>query len=520
MAIMKRGYLLQCSHWLVNLSLVVSLCTLLGVISFRPSYAQSDSYQWSEPVNVSNTPDASWFPDLVVDSYNNVHIVWCETVRPEKEPVLDERVYHRMWDGNQWSESIDIVASGPDINRNALGIDRRDNLYLTFRYAVSRGIGTVLLQAPAKQAWTAAAWTRPHRLDVKANAYMTDLAVDSQGVLHVVFDDRGVSETEICYTGCSDIYYRRSADQGRTWSSPFNLSHSPAGVTREQIKVDSNDTIHVTWDDGWDRITEAGEPVSASYTFSTDGGKTWAPITSITHPESTVAQLTAGSDGQGGVMLVWRATSRDELYYQWSTDDGQSWGAPSVIPGVFARPWTIPYDMYDMATDSLGHIHLLVVGRQSWAQDALLGVYHLVWDGDRWSTPEMVFAKPGFRPEYPKIVVHEGNQFHAVWFTREGSYWDQQVNREVWYSSSESSAPHQPVTPLPTFTPIPPTATPNPTPTVTPYPTVSLEGSGLPEGLRTESDEVFRLAIALSPVVLVVLAVGVVRAGRRGKWRR
>jgi hypothetical protein len=168
----------------------------------------------------------------------------------------------------------------------------------------------------------------------------------------------------------------------------------------------------------------------------------------ITYPDSTVAQLTVGSNGQGGVMLVWRAASRDELFYQWSTDNGHSWGAPSTIPRVFARPWSNPFGMYDMATDSAGHIHLLVIGRESQEKDALQGVYHLVWDGDYWSVSERIFASSELYPEYPKIVVYEGNQLHAAWFTREGSVWDQDVNREVWYSRGQSPAPHQVVTPL------------------------------------------------------------------------
>ena len=240
----------------------------------------------------------------------------------------------------------------------------------------------------------------------------------------------------------------------------------------------------------------------------------------IDYPDATVVQLTVGSNGQGDVILVWRATSHDELFYQHSTDGGHSWGEPSAIPQVFARPWAIPFDMYDMAADSAGHIHLLVVGRESQEENALLGVYHLLWDGDAWSIPTKIFASEGLYPEYPKIVVHEGNQIHAAWFTREGNVWEQDTNREIWYSSSQSSAPHQPVTPLPTSTPQPPTVTPSPIPTATPYPTLALKDTGLPGGLYTESDDVFQLVVALSPVILVILVIALVKTGWLGRlWR-
>ncbi len=318
----------------------------------------------------------------------------------------------------------------------------------------------------------------------------------------------------------ADIFYRRSQDDGRTWTAAVNLDPDPGvGSARAYLEIDRRDTLHVTWDEGWDRLTGEGDPMHGTYTFSADGGETWSPTTVITYPESTVAQLTVGSDGQGGVMLVWRATSRDELFYQWSSDGGRSWGEPAEIPQVFARPWTIPFDMYDMASDSAGRVHLLVVGRQSPDRDAPLGVYHLVWDGESWSDPDRIFAETELCPEYPKIVLHEGNQLHTAWFTREGDVWDDEVSREVWYSSSQSPAPHQPVAPLPTLTPIPPTPTRMPIPTATPYPTVSFEYTGLPDGLRTVSDDLLRLAIALSPVILVILVVMAVKMGWFRKLR-
>jgi hypothetical protein len=218
-------------------------------------------------------------------------------------------------------------------------------------------------------------------------------------------------------------------------------------------------------------------------------------------------------------MLVWRTSSPEYpgIYYTWSTNHGGSWSEPRSIPNILARPWESSFDLYDMATDSAGHIHLLVVGRESHETDALIGVYSLVWDGTDWSTPTRVFAAEGLYPEYPKIVVHEGNQLHAVWFTREGSLWDQKVPKVVWYSRGQSTAPRQTVAPLPTSTPDPPTVTPAPAPKITPSPVVSLGDSGLPDGLYTESDDVLRLLIALLPVVLVIGVVMVVRMGVLGK---
>jgi hypothetical protein len=484
---------------------------LLGILMLASWEAVGISAQtgvWTEPINISNNPTGSWLPDLAIDSTGNVHVVWCETAR-EKTGELRETIYYSVRRDDEWSVPNDLVPIGLDINRNALAIDSANNLYLTFRYKVYGGIGINFMKASASDAESAAAWSTMRRVDARSNAYMSDLAVDSQGVLHLVFDDGGDAESEVC-PGCADIYYRHSTDRGQTWSYPVNLYRSPIGSAREQIEIDSNDTIHVAWDEGWDRVSGRGEPIASAYTFSIDGGKTWAPITSVSYPESTVAQLTVGSNGQGGVMLVWRATSRDEIFYMWSLESGRAWSPPAVIPGILARPWSTPFDMYDMATDSGGHIHLVVVGRLSPEEDRL-GVYHLEWNGTSWSPPTAIYRGAGF-PEYPKIVISEGNKLHVAWFTRE-DLWEG-GNREVWYSSSQSASPAQTPVPTPTSTPTP-TATlvPTATPTATPYPTLAPGESALPDGLYTESDDLLRLLIGLAPVLILVTVILAIRFG-------
>jgi hypothetical protein len=177
--------------------------------------------------------------------------------------------------------------------------------------------------------------------------------------------------------------------------------------------------------------------------------------------------------------------------------------------------------MYDMTTDSAGNIHLLVVGRESPEDDATLGVYHQSWDGNQWSAPTMIFASAELYPEYPKIIVYEGNQLHAAWFTREQSIWDQNAQRTIWYSKAQSLAPRQVITPLPTPTARQtPTATQDPAATPTPNPTLVYKSTDLPGGLYTDHDDWVRLLITLSPLILALVAVIVILAVRSGRLRR
>ena len=164
-----------------------------------------------------------------------------------------------------------------------------------------------------------------------------------------------------------------------------------------------------------------------------------------------------------------------------------------------------------MATDSGGHIHLVAVGRVSPEEDSLR-VYHLEWDGTSWSSPTTIYWTTGF-PEYPKIVIARGNQLHVAWFVRD-TLEGEGGNYEVWYSRSRTSSPPQTAVPPPTPTPMPmPQPSPTATPTVTPYPTLEPGRTALPDGLYTESDELYQLLVGVSPILVLVVAILVVRFG-------
>jgi len=486
------------------------------LVSWGAAGVSAQTESWTKPVNISNTPNGSWFPDLAVDSLGNVHVVWCETTSLEGGG-MKEQVYYSMWDGRTWSTPNDIVPPSADIIRNAIATDAFDNLNLLFGGSVYRNLSIYHTQASPESGWLATSWSEPRLVSINGNSYMADIAVDSKGVIHVIFDDRGEPLSE-ARPGYADIFYRRSSDGGKTWSYPVNLSRSPTGSSRAQMEIDSNDNIHVVWDEGWDRLSGQGAPVFSTYTSSSDGGESWSSLTSFSYPEGTNAQLAVGIDGQGGVVVVWRATSRPEIFYAWSSDNGASWSPPMVIPGIFARPWTVPFDMYDMATDSGGHIHLVVAGRLSLEEDRL-GVYHLEWDGATWSPPTAIFGGAGF-PEYPKVVISEGNKLHVAWFVRD-NLWEV-GNYEIWYSSSQSASPAQTPVPPPTSTPTS-TATPlaTATPTATPYPTLAPVGTALPDGLYTESDDLIRLLVGLVPVLILATAIFAVKFGwlRRSSGR-
>lgn len=631
-------------RWLLIGLLIILMIAVLPVkqeeVYSRVVCAQAED-GWSEPMLLSTSPFRCWFADVAADERGRAHVVWDENLPPSGlgDEGLALIVYTvRDLDGN-WSDPNDFTTGwSTQAVRPAITSDRSNQLHVVFRPSHA----VYYSQASGEAAYSAHAWRPRTRISGRGITYTPDVAVDSQGVIHVVWSEMvqvELSEEEIFRDRrsslLSEIFYRQSSDGGVTWSGSVNLSHTPnVGSGRVQIKIDAQDGIHVTWDEGWDRNAMgdlAGFPPAVGlYVHSLDGGHTWTdplvfdePRVESVHqpdvyshyetglrrllnridrgsyrysealvyqkrlvdniseareddadtrhdssdviearrvvfiarlnelalsevgisfdelcdldqseteeegeqvlenlPQADSAQMTLGLDDDRGVLLVWRSMELQKLYYTWSEDGGVTWSEVGQVPGIYARPWSSPYDAYDTVSDSLGRIHLLIVGTDEPPGERVspLGVYDLIWDGVAWSDPQLVAYYPGpANPEYPKIAISRGNHLHAVWFVRPEAL--AQENVQIWYSDLETDAPLKKALPTPIPTPMPTmTPVPTPVPTATPFPTLVPGESGLPDGLYTENDDLGRLALSVSPVLLIVAALVFIRVMWR-KWQ-
>jgi hypothetical protein len=131
-------------------------------------------------------------------------------------------------------------------------------------------------------------------------------AVDSKGVVHAIF----AADTFGTPTGDAapprPILYRRSVDQGRTWSAPVEIDPGNVGFSfnrRQLIAIDpKTDALYITWHGNTNpraRRPPANEPSTAAFDdreimfrSSLDGGTTWsaskpvnddAPLPNIQH---------------------------------------------------------------------------------------------------------------------------------------------------------------------------------------------------------------------------------------------
>lgn len=498
---------------MIGIALTLLLLALAGQL---PAQAQRNG--WRTPQRVESPQRSNWFPSVAVDPWGAVHLVWSSGKEQGKvsKALL---MYSRLADG-AWSAPNDIIWTGSAAYaaRNSLAIDRSGRLHALVR---SRD-AIAYTSAPANEAHSARAWTPPHKIDGTGIAYYEAIAVDTDGVIHVVWQDAiGVVSEQGC-DDCANVWYRRSADGGRRWSTPANLSNGPNGAAKLQIVLDPRNNLYVVWSEGSDPFQGKDQPIGVALVYSGDHGQSWGAPQRFTLPDDAPQQAALAVSGQDQLVLVFRATATDAVLFSRSDDHGQSWTPPQPLPGLIARRWDeTPWDTYSFVADSAGNLHLLAAGRVDVTQ-VVPALYHVTWraDGQSWTTPEVVMQGE-LRPEWPQAAVAAGNELHVVWYTKspQDLLTPEQPQYQVWYSARTVDAPAVAVEIVPTATPQP-TSTPVPTPTVAPLPALPASATQAPAAtsLRSELPLLRMIGLALLPALALLLLVLVVTLTRRATF--
>jgi hypothetical protein len=492
---------------------IFSVSMLTPIITpFAPAPTTAASSNWSRPVSLAY----GWFPDIAADSYGGLHVVWSSGIvigRPnsiatQPPEEFDVVMYTTNPDGTGWSEPNDIAAmtSGGEATRPALYIDNNGILHLLYRET-----SIFYSHAPVVASVSARAWSQPIIVNERQVAYFSRLAVDSNGVLHLVYTENVPStDCPICY----HLFYRQSADNGKTWSIRVDISRRDIGSAKPQILIDKENNIQVVWESGiggaYGQLTD---PTTVMYAGSTNGGKNWSVPYKFPAPNGWGRNVTIGEDKRGALIVAWLGLDEDQIYSQTSVDHGKTWSNPQPIPNVWGG-WSIynaRLDDYSMANDSDGNVHLVFVGRSS-SDDNNLEILHLSWDGYSWSEPETITTLTGDVPEWPRLAISLGNQLNVVWFVREQAHiWDAANSQyKVWYSHATIQAKALKPNPRPTLAPevaSTPVPTPSPQPTSTPIPAALVAALNAPINnfsIYSEYGDMWMMAKSLLPGILLL----------------
>ncbi len=503
-------------------ALIISLLAAgLGLV-FTVSFGQESA--WLEPTMLSVPSESGWFPHIAADPSGAVHVVWSSGRAVSAETVYDTVLYRWSRDGQAWSELNDIVAmlqvAGGEVTRPFMVSDETGVLHMSYRQT-----DAYYSSAYAPLADSVAAWREPIQLTQQRVAYFSELATGADGTLHLIYTNNVTTPNcRICY----HVFYRRSEDEGATWTEAVDVSRILTGSAKPRLVLhQATDSLHVIWESGeGGSYGQLADAPTILYASSFDGGDNWTFPTQLSPPGIEGRNPTMALDGLGRLVAVWLGLPEDRIFYQLSADLGRTWSEPLQIPRV-AGGWGVyqaRLDDYDLAMDSAGALHLVAVGRLTEFQEEL-DLLHLVWRDELWSEPQVITSYSGDVPEWPRLAISHGNRLHAVWFVRDEAHiFDSDNQRyQIWYASTQVDAPAirparlATATPSPTPEPAAPQlSVTEPAATVAPRPEIA---SGPPPDHQLIDSEMAALRLIAMSLLPAVLFVGAAIVGIRIRRR-
>lgn len=200
-------------------------------------------------------------------------------------------------------------------------------------------------------------------------ALSPEIAVGPDGAVNAIWLDKGLTADrpppkprkpgEHSHRSATDLYFARSTDGGRTWSRPVRVNPDTGSVwgfavSKPRIAVGPTGTIHVFYPEN-DQSPDTGlDVVSAVYTRSVDGGRSFATPITVNRPATvdrsdllgegltmTNSFSTMGVAPDGAIITAWQNVTEMEdpsdgadAVVAISTDDGRSFAAERIaLPG-------------------------------------------------------------------------------------------------------------------------------------------------------------------------------------------
>jgi predicted neuraminidase len=189
---------------------------------------------WTKNKRLTWTSSFSRWPDIAVDSSGNLHVFWTDYT-----PGNGEVYYKKSTDGgNTWTSAQNLSWNSGNSWAATMALDSSDNLHL-FWSDNTPGNYEIYYR---KSMDGGATWTTRRRLTWTSGlSWDPKIVIDSFDYLHMVWAD----DTRWDW----DIYYKKSLDEGATWTIGQRLTLSESDSCNSEIAVDSSANLHVVWND-------------------------------------------------------------------------------------------------------------------------------------------------------------------------------------------------------------------------------------------------------------------------------
>ena len=300
---------------------------------------------WSPPKRMTWNSGLSSAPYIIVDSNNHLHVVWHDTSLGNQEIY-----YKRSTDGGAtWSVVKRLTWNSGYSYYPHMAVDSYNHVHVVW-YDDTPPNWVIMYKKSTDggATWKALKWLTWTNGDLASSD--PTIAVDSNDILHLVWEEDN-------YPYFRDLMYKKSTDGGANWSAKKRLTWNSGASTSPYLIVDSNDYLHVVWQD---QAQTAGE-YEIYYKNSQDGGMTWSVPKRLTWnaDASWNPKIAAGPGNELFVCWENSLSGLFEVFVMKSTNSGASWSAlkrltwnsvQSRFPFIAVDSSSNPYIVWEQGT--------------------------------------------------------------------------------------------------------------------------------------------------------------------------
>jgi len=264
---------------------------------------------WSGLHRITWTSGVSSNPCLVVDSNNNIYLAWHDDVSGNCEIYLKSSTNGgtswsplRRVTWNSGASYTPVIAVAPNDDLHVVWSDYTPGSYEIFHKRSTDGGIT---------------WGSTHRLTWSTSMSSSqDITSDSNNNIHVVWSNYFPASG-------NEIYYKKSTDGGSSWSAVQRLTWNTGYSYMPSVAADLNNRIHVVWYDGTPGNMEI------FYKRSTNNGSSWSGVTRLTWNSTASTEPDLMVDSCNYLHLVWTDSIQTNgvVLYKSSFNSGSSWSA-------------------------------------------------------------------------------------------------------------------------------------------------------------------------------------------------
>lgn len=242
------------------------------------------------------------------------------------------------------------------------------------------------------------------------------LKIDGSGMMHIAFDD----DTSVTFGG-NNVFYAQSFDNGRTFSQPVKISTNGNFSFSEVLEIDGQGNIYIVYA----TLSANGQSATIFFSRSTDGGRTFSTPVPLS-PDAQAADLPAiAVDKSGNIMItyvVFGETNARVMAVR-STDKGASFSAPVRVSGDNEDVSTPGY----VAFDSAGAAYVVYTE----ASDTIFAVNMAIApDGQRFNQPRVISDRRIAASFAPHLAFDKDDNLYVSFYNILGAT-IQTRNREI-----------------------------------------------------------------------------------------